>query len=175
MTKILGDFELDGFWDNSAYALKEYIGREVTDADVASIESELGYKLPRAYVELIKAQNGGIPTRANHRTSERTSWAADHVAITGIFGIDRAKSSSLSGECGSQFWVDEWGYPPIGIYVCDCPSAGHDMICLDYSKCGPDGEPEVVHIDQESDYAITLVANNFESFLRGLDGDEAFL
>jgi hypothetical protein len=60
------------------------------------------------------------------------------------------------------------GYPDIGIYVCDCPSAGHDMVYLDYRKNGKDGEPEVVHIDQELDYSITFLAENFESFIRGL-------
>jgi hypothetical protein len=48
------------------------------------------------------------------------------------------------------------------------------MLCLDYRECGVDGEPRVVHIDQELDYKITVVAPNFESFVRGLEGDEAF-
>jgi hypothetical protein len=47
-------------------------------------------------------------------------------------------------------------------------SAGHDMIFLDYSDCGPEGEPCVVHIDQESDYEITYLADDFASFVRGL-------
>jgi hypothetical protein len=50
---------------------------------------------------------------------------------------------------GSQFHIDEWGYPPVGIYFADCPSAGHDMICLDYRACGTDGEPQVIHVDQD--------------------------
>lgn len=64
--------------------------------------------------------------------------------------------------------IDEWEYPAIGVTICDCPSAGHDMIFLDYRKCGPQGEPAVVHIDQESDYHITPLANTFEAFIRGL-------
>ena len=70
--------------------------------------------------------------------------------------------------------IDEWGYPPIGVAICDCPSAGHDMIFLDYRKCGKQGEPEVVHIDQEYDYKITHVADNFEAFIRGLVDEGIF-
>ena len=29
-------------------------------------------------------------------------------------------------------------------------------------------EPKVVHVDQESDYKITFLANNFEAFIKGL-------
>ena len=46
------------------------------------------------------------------------------------------KSCSLCGELGSQFMIDEWEYPAIGVAICDCPSAGHDMIFLDYRDCG---------------------------------------
>jgi hypothetical protein len=83
-------------------------------------------------------------------------------------GVDPSKRSSLCGELGSRLMIDEWGYPDIGIAICDCPSAGHDMIFLDYRRCGPEGEPEVVHIDQEDDFAITFLAGDFEGFIRGL-------
>lgn len=101
--------------------------------------------------------------------SESTSWADDHVAITGVFSIGSEKCNSLCGAQGSRFWIDHWGYPAIGIYFADCPSAGHDMFCLDYRGCGHTGEPEVVHVDQERDYRITRVAPDFESFVRGLE------
>ena len=56
----------------------------------------------------------------------------------------------------------------IGVYFADCPSGGHDMPCLDYRARGPQGEPTVAHLDQEHDFAVTLVARDFESFIRGL-------
>ena len=173
MAFIFGNFDVSDFWDNSEYAKKEYVGEPITDELVVSIENDLGYKLPQAYIELMKCQNGGTPRLTNHRTQEPT-WAKDHCTITGIFGINKSKQSSLGGPLGSQFMIDEWGYPSIGIYFCDCPSAGHDMLCLDYRKCGADGEPQVVHVDQEYDYKITFVATNFEQFIRGLVGDEVF-
>lgn len=63
---------------------------------------------------------------------------------------------------------EEWGYPTFGICICNCPSAGHDMIMLDYRECGPHGEPSVVHVDQEDDYRVTPLAPDFETFVRGL-------
>jgi len=171
---IFGDFDVHGFWEQSEYAQKTYVGDPLTPEHITSVERELGYTLPKAYIELMKHQNGGVPMKTNHRTKERTTWSEDHVAISGIFSIGKTTSNSLCGKHGSKFWIDEWGYPAIGIYFADCPSAGHDMVCLDYRLCGPKGEPRVVHVDQELDYRITIIAEDFESFIRGLEGDDTF-
>lgn len=64
--------------------------------------------------------------------------------------------------------IDEWKYPAIGVVVCDTPSAGHDMVFLDYREWGPTGEPCVVHVDQEYNYKITKLANDFEEFISKL-------
>lgn len=168
------NFDFYSFWEDSDYASKEYVGAPLTDEMIQSVQTELGYRLPPTYIDLLINKNGGIPTKTCHRTLQPSSWAEDHVAVTGIFGLDRLKPSSLCGKYSSKFWIDEWGYPDIGIYFADCPSAGHDMLCLDYSECAPNGEPRVVHIDQESDYEITLVAKDFEAFVRGLEDDSAF-
>jgi len=168
------NFDLSSFWEKSDYGAREYVEEPITPEIVTSIEKALGYKLPNAYIELMKTQNGGMPNKTCHRTAESTSWAEDHVAITGIFSIGRKKRHSLCGSFGSQFWIDQWKYPAVGVYFADCPSAGHDMLCLDYRECGSEGEPKVVHIDQECDYKITLVAENFESFIRGLEDEDVF-
>ena len=167
-------FDLASFWDDSMYALKEYVSAPPTDELIASVEEELGYKLPASYIWLMKRHNGGIPVNTCYPTDTPTSWAEDHVAITGIFGIGREKAYSLCGELGSQFMIDEWEYPAIGVAICDCPSAGHDMIFLDYRACGPQGEPAVVHVDQENDYKITHLADSFEEFIRGLEHESVF-
>ena len=174
MPTVFGDFDISNFWEPSEYADDEYVEPTLTQDEIDAVERTLGYTLPKSYIELMQHQNGGIPRNTNHRTTEGTSWAEDHIAITSIYSIGHQKPNSLCGQFSSQFWIDEWGYPPIGVYFADCPSAGHDMICLDYRNCGKDGEPQVVHVDQEFDYEITFVAKTFEAFIRGLEADEAF-
>lgn len=167
-------FDLTNFWDDNWYALKEYVSEPPSDELIASVEEELGYKLPAAYIWLMKQHNGGIPVNTCYPCDEPTCWAEDHVAITGIFGIGREKSCSLCGELGSQFMIDEWEYPAIGVAICDCPSAGHDMVFLDYRACGPQGEPAVVHVDQENNYKISHLADSFEEFIRGLEHESLY-
>jgi len=48
------------------------------------------------------------------------------------------------------------------------------MVVLDYSSCGKDGEPEVVHIDQEDDYRKIFLAKDFETFIKGLKSEDEF-
>lgn len=165
---MLDGLDLDDFWEDSDYGREAYVEEPVTDGLVASVEAELGFALPRAYVALMRSQNGGLPKRTCFPTEASTSWADDHVAITGIMGIGRTKTYSLLGELGSPFMQEQWGYPTFGVCVCDTPSAGHDMIMLDYRECGPTGEPAVVHVEQEAGFEVTFLAPDFESFVRGL-------
>jgi hypothetical protein len=88
---VLDDIDWATFWEESEYADREYLEAPLTAQLLKQIEDELGCKLPAAYVALAEGRNGGTPKRANHRTSEPTSWTHDHVAITGIFGIGREK------------------------------------------------------------------------------------
>jgi tetratricopeptide (TPR) repeat protein len=171
---LFAGMDLAQFWDDSKYALDAYVLAPPTDELIKSVEEELGYKLPASYVKLIKQHNGGVPFNTCFPTEMSTSWAEDHIAITGIMGIGREKMYSLCGDLGSQFMIDHWGYPDIGVVICDCPSAGHDVVMLDYRHCGKDGEPEVIHVDQESNYQITFLAPDFESFIRGLVSEDEF-
>ncbi|AUS08620.1 SMI1/KNR4 family protein [Laceyella sacchari] len=157
--------DFQGFW----LPLDEYTSPiPVTDEMIAQAEQKLNFKLPSSYIELIKTQNGGIPANSCFPTTVRTSWAENHIAIEnirGIGGTDGIDSEELRS-------IDEdWGYPiHLGFVICDCPSAGHDAVMLDYSQCGKNGEPRVIHVDvgNPDEPTITVLAKDFKTFINGL-------
>ena len=159
----LKDFDWSGFWNDVDYAFESYIGKPVTDKDIKDAETELGYTLPAAYIELLKHHNGGVLNKNCFINND-----GECVYVTGIYGIDRDKKNSIFGEFGNEFWISKWEYPPIGVVVADTISGGHDMIFLDYRECGPTGDPKVVQVDQEGDYSITLLADSFGDFIKQL-------
>lgn len=149
------------FWETGLYSKQYYEGECVTREMITHVENVLGYKLPASYIELLCERNGGIVHRRCCLTNQRTSWSDNHIQIHAILGIGQTPYSVFN----TAFWIAEWGYPDIGIAICDCPSAGHDMVFLDYRTCGLDGEPQVVHVDQARNYQITILADNFSEFL----------
>ena len=69
-------FDLLGFWEESDYAQETYTEASPTDALIAEIEAELGYRLPGAYIALMRSRNGGIPRNTAFPTKFPTTWAA---------------------------------------------------------------------------------------------------
>ena len=170
MNNSFGNIELKTFWDEIDERPKE-----LTDKMVENAEKQLGYKLPKSYIELLKSRNGGYPVNTCYPTNEKTSWADDHIEIETIYGI--GIENGIDNEYGSNYLIEAWEYPAIGILICSCPSGGHDVVMLDYSDCGKDGEPKVVHIDMETENGepkITVLAQNFETFVKGLKPDIEF-
>ena len=151
----------EDFFDGSDY----YTGPPLTDAMVSDVERALGYTLPQSYLRLMRVKNGGSPKRQCHSTAG-TSWSDNHVRVTSIFGIG-GRWGIDSKEFGTRRMIEQAGFPEIGIIVGWTPTAGHDAIMLDYSECGPQGEPRVIHTDAESGESEVL-ATTFEAFFRGL-------
>jgi hypothetical protein len=184
---ICGDFDTSGLWDKTDPACEDYIGEPLTDDLRRSIEEQLGYQLPDSYAGLMRIQNGGVLAKKRYRTDKL------QISVTHIYGINRSKRYSLGGilvhlngftarnpktgepirvpaksyHTGSQYWIQR-GYPPIGVYFAGTEAAGHNMVCLDYRTCGPEGEPQVVLVTEETGYGIDVLAANFEAFIRGL-------
>jgi hypothetical protein len=152
-------------WDNVFDGSEYYTGPPLTEAMIADVEQALGYTLPESYLRLLRVKNGGAPKRQCHPT-RGTGWSDNHVRVVSLFGIG-GRWGIDSEEFGTRHMIQEAGFPEIGIIIGWTPTAGHDAIFLDYSECGPRGEPRVTHVDAESGDSEVLAAT-FEAFLRGL-------
>ena len=167
VTAKTSTFDFSNFWNDSEDALEQYVSEPPTEDLIASVELELVFKLPAFYKQMMKVHNGGVPHNTHYPVKGKTAGTDSSIAISGIYGIGREKERSLCGDLGSRYTIENGGYPEIGVVICDCPSP-HEVVMLDYRSSGNDGEPEVVHIDQENHYKITKLAPNFEAFIRGL-------
>ena len=121
-------------------------------------EDHLGVVLPKSYLDVLRQRNGGVPIRRCVPTPFTTSWAADHFKIAALLGLGGPRGIDTPG-LGSPYLIKEWGYPDIGIVICDMPSGGHDAVMLDYTA---EGEPAVAYIDE--DRLPRRVAGSFSEF-----------
>lgn len=160
------DMDWGTFWSDQGKAT-------LTDEMVRAAEEKLGYKFPQSYIDFMKKHNGGIPILNCYPTKQKNSWAKDHVMIDCFFpiGIDE---ESIDGTLGDGHWKSEWGYPDIGVAICDTPTSGHQLIFLDYLKCGKEGEPRVSLVDERNHFVITVLANDFEEFVTSLCDESEF-
>jgi hypothetical protein len=158
------------FWDNSSTYGQKFIGRPVSDDDIALAEDELKVQLPPEYKELIKQQNGGMVNRCIFPCGYKTGWSDDHIEITDILGIDKNKPSIF----GTGYLQSEWGYPEGYLNIANTPVSGHLEVFLDYREAGPNTDPPVVSIDQEDNYKVTLLAESFGDFIRNLITKDEF-
>ncbi|MFO0950568.1 MAG: SMI1/KNR4 family protein [Isosphaeraceae bacterium] len=149
------------FFDASDY----YTGPPFDDAAVARSEAVLGYKLPASYLRLLRVKNGGVPRRQCFPVSG-DYWPEDHVRIVTLFGIG-GEWGVDSAQFGSRKMIAQGGFPEIGVFLGWTPTAGHDGFLLDYSGCGPQGEPRVTFADPEGEYTEVL-APDFATFFRKL-------
>ena len=126
-----------------------YTGPPLDVEMVRRAERFLGVKLPNSYVDLLHGRNGGVPLRRCCPTEFSTTWAPDHIEIAAIRGIGGEWGIDSTSGLGSVEMIAEWGYPEVGVVVCDMPSGGHDAVMLDYSESGPAGDPAVVYVDED--------------------------
>ena len=153
LVDVLEGLEFPRWW-GSLGATAELIER----AEIA-----VGFKLPASYRALLQERNGGVPVRRCWLTDSPTTWADDHFEIRAILGVGGAFGIDAPAQ-GSSTMIDEWGYPPIGVVICDMPSGGHDAVMLDYREAHT--EPAVCYIDE--DRVPRRVAASFAEFVVGL-------
>ena len=151
-------------------------GPPLTEEMIRAAEAALGYKFPKAYLRLLRIKNGGCLKRACFPYPDLDDWPPRYHELSEIYGIG-GQWGIDSKEFGSRHLISDWGYPDVGVVIGMTPTAGHDTFMLDYSVCGPQGEPRVIHVDTESGDKpeVRVLAADFEMFLRGLVDKDEFL
>lgn len=141
------------FWKTEP-RYQHYTFPPFTDDDVKKVEENLNIKLPESYLAFLKEQNGGVPKKCHYYIPK----LKDYITISRFFGLQ---------ELAEHILTDEWGYPDIGAAIAICPSGGHELVFLDYTK-RKNKEPCVSFVNQEKNYCITVLADTFEEFLNKL-------
>ena len=82
------------------------------------------------------------------------------MGIGGPQGIDADE--------GSKYLIGEWGYPEVGVVIA---SDGHTAVMLDYSLCGPRGEPRIIWVNMEvgDEPEVVVLAPSVGEFLAQLE------
>ena len=143
------------FWAKDQYSIDNEV---VTNEKILEVEKKTGFKLPPSLIEILKIKNGGTPNCLAFPTKTQTTWSHNHIQITNFCSLKEIANIQLR---------DEWQYLSTGLVICDCPSGGHDVVMMDYSECGPNGDPKIIHYDQEMEQT-TFLCNNFIEFVEGL-------
>ena len=155
------------FWDgSSSFGVLD----PLTDRRVAEAEQTLAVRLPTAYLELLRVQNGGSvnPEFDAHPTVVPTSWAENHVPFPAMMGI--GPPGLMISILDSPELNQGWEQPKELVLL---SGDGHYWVALDYRRCGGAGEPSVVWFDNEIGEDIQL-APAFLTFVEGLCPSEDF-
>lgn len=129
---------------------------------VADAERVLGYRLPNAYKDLLVEHDGGQPRLGYLRTAFPTSWDGEGLEIWDLAGLGTLLESA--------YLIGEWEYPDVGLVVGYTPSGGHEILLLDYTDSGPQGEPAVLYAEEndEGGWDAHRVAPTFSDFVAAL-------
>lgn len=151
--------DIEKLFNNAYEYSKYYVFDALTEEMIVRTEKNIGYKLPKSYIELLRLQNGGVIRSID-------SW------LTKIFGIGPELKAHNGLEHEFFFYKEEWDYPTeIGFPFGQTQSAGHDLYFFDYRNVGEDGEPSIIRIDIELEQ-IYKVADNFRNFINLVINEE---
>lgn len=138
-----------------------YTGPPLTRGAIRRAQWKVGlYKLPAAYLDLLREKNGGEPKRPRIDTEFPTEPdGSSGVTIEILMGIGATDYTIDDPECSNRSFIKEWDLPKIGVVFCQTEDHGHDAVMFDYRTCGRLGEPSVAYVGE--DRRPRTIAANF--------------
>jgi hypothetical protein len=141
--------EIKTIWQVPKYL--PFVQPILTDSIVEDAERQIGYKLPKEYLELLKIQNGGY-----------IRYSLKDIPHRQIFGIGTNYPSITDYQVLNDY--DNLSFETNDLFPFD--GDGHWYICLDYRKNKI--VPEVTYIDTELDHE-KVIAPSFSDYLNLLE------
>lgn len=150
---MYNNIELNKLFNKESEYAQGYNCGKISESRIKEAENNLGHKLPKSYIELLKIQNGGYVSDIFGDCWLRT-----------IYGIGADKKDFKGIEELFDTGKVDWEYPdkwiPFGGTQSD-----HDWYVMDYSNAEQNKEPRILRIENEDNNATYFVANNFEEFI----------
>jgi SMI1-KNR4 cell-wall len=130
----------------------------INDEIIKKANVQFKVKLPLAYIEILKVQNGGyIVDNSTIALNDSIRNNANCINIDHIMGI-----GTDIGILDTYNLIDEWGLPQNLVLL---SGDGHTWVALDYRNVKE--HPPVIYINTESDRIIEI-ATSFSEFLEKL-------
>lgn len=131
----------------------------LTKRAVTSAQKRLGVRLPESYLEALRIQNGGHLRRERH-VSGTSLRSIDGISDNRPFR-DWSEEKEFMTEAEIDTIPDIDGLIPIS-------GDGHEYVCFDYRRSGPQGEPSITRVDVESFTGTTPIADSFADLIADL-------
>ena len=165
--------KLNTFWKKSTEELTEKT-RGRTENEIQIREKQIGFKLPKAYCEIMKLQNGGLLNKSAFEYKGKIQPLFYNVAV-----IDEIYPEPIGYENMLDVlseWMDEeeidevsdTEYNYLKRLIIISHMDGHSFMCFDYGWKEKEikEEPEVCFFNDDFEEYIRL--KNFNEFVNGL-------
>lgn len=137
---------LKNIWKTPRYL--PYTQAMLTDDVLRNAEKSLGCKLPAAYIELLKIQNGGY-----------INYGLPDIEHTRIYGIGESFPTILDDNWGEVKSEEIVSFELKGLIPFD--GDGYYFLCFDYRK---NSMPQITYVDVDAD-TFEIIAETFDEYL----------
>nr|WP_246439349.1 SMI1/KNR4 family protein [Bacillus benzoevorans] len=130
----------------------------LTEADIKKAEDIFKIKLPKAYVNILKVQNGGEIIYNAFPILDNDFFSEAFIEVEYIYGIGKNP-----GILDSQYLLNEWEIPD-GFILFN--GDGHTWLAFDYRNVS--SEPPIVYVNNDKETKVIKIANSFNEFSENL-------
>lgn len=151
--------------DTKFWGENYYNNPPLTEDMIAQAEAFLGCRLPKAYLDLLRVQNGGyLAEKMAFPLFEGANQVDDCVSIDDLSGIvPLAEGQELNEGAHNilhtPYMLREWGLPEKQVLL---SGDGHTWLSLDYRDA--EDEPAVIWLDSEAGSEEFLAESFMEFF-----------